>query len=325
MGHRSWASGALRGALGATLTTVAIGCGGPEFVAAGGDDGGPADGSSADATLPADAKAPPGKDSAASEDASDAGHDRDASDAGKAESDSGDAATNPTDAGDAGPAPFACPSPDGTVIFCSTFDKATVPPWEWPSDPITPKASEAADTVNFLSPPNGFAASNKLLLGTDTAQIASLGKPFASSASHIDYVFHMFIRQYDAVTNPAIPVAQLTVGPSTAAAFSLDLVVKGGQVRLDQLFAGTDGGEQTTSTSVGPVATGAWVKVELLLDRSATNWSAAVSLNDVAKLTAQTAATPSDQNLEVDLGIIEILPTSTPNSITFDDVMVRGY
>jgi hypothetical protein len=332
----SWAERLAPGAILVTVAT-ATGCGGPEFVAAAGpDDGGAADAAAADATLLPDGKAP-ANDGEAPEAASDAGH---AGDAGKPEKDGGDAATSPTDAsstdsgdattsptdgGDAGPPAFACPSPDPTAIFCSVFDKETLPPWDWASDPITPKASEAADTVDFLSPPNGFNASNKLLLGTDTAQVASLGKPFTSLALHIDYSFHMFIKQYDTLNNPAIPVAQLTVGPSTPAAFSLDLVVKGGELSLEQEFTGTDGGSQTTSTNVGAVATGAWVKVELLLDRSATNWSAAVSLNDGLKLTAQTAATPSNQNLEVDLGILLILPTSTPNSITFDNVLVRGY
>ena len=319
-----WARAGTVGGL--VLAIETAGCGGPEFVAGTGtEDAAPgADASGEDATLPAEGgarpDASPPRDGAP--EPSDAG---DAGDVTKMGSDGGDAAPSPGDGGDGGPSPFACPSSDPTVVFCSAFDKQATPPWDWASDPVTAKGSDAVDTVDFISPPNAYAASNKALLVTDTAQIASLGKPFSSLALHIDYVFHLFVKQYDGLTNPPIPVAQLTVGPTTAAAFSLDLVLKGGQLSLEQLFTGTDGGQQTTSTAVGAVGSGVWVKVELLLDRSATNWTAAVSLDGVSKLTAQTVMTPSNQNLEVDLGILEVLPPAGANTVAFDDVTVRAY
>ena len=313
----------------AGLLMTTWGCGGPEFVAApgSGEDGGPgSDAATTDATLTSDAAtladgAP--RPSDASDGATSA---TDSGDAGTGATDGGDAGTKPGDGGDAGPAAFACPSPDPAAVFCSTFDKTSSPPWDWASDPITPKAAEAADTTDFLSSPNGFAASNQGLIVTNSAQIASLGKPLTSLALHIDYSFHLFVKQYDTVDNPSIPVAQLTVDPSTASALSLQIVLKGGALSFVQLYTGTDGGQQTTSPlSVGAASTGAWVAVELLLDRSGVNWTAQVFLDGVSKLIAQTAATPSSQSLEVDLGILLVLPTTTANALTFDNVLVRAY
>jgi hypothetical protein len=302
--------------LGAIWMSVGLGCGGAEFVARVGAEDGGGDAATIDATAPSDGSADV---SAPPDGARDAGE----GDAGK--TDGGDAGGPPGDAGDGGPSVFLCPSPDVSAIFCSTFDKQTMPPWEWASDPLTAKGAEAVDTVNFLSPPNGFAASNKLLLVTDSTQIVSLGKPLTSLALHIDYSFHMYVAKYDTVTNPTLPFAELTIGPATPAAFSLVLALKAGEISLVQIFAGTDGGGQTTSANVAPIATGGWVKVGLLLDRSGTNWFATVYLDDLKKLDAQTPVTPSDQNLEIDLGILEIVPPSTPNSITFDNVLVRAY
>jgi hypothetical protein len=306
-------SGGIPGLLGAIWISASLGCGGAEFVAGSGPEDGGVDATTIDATAPpdgaADVTAPP-----------DGARDGSGPDSGKIDGGGADAG----DAGDAGPFVFQCPSPDVTAIFCSTFDKQPTPPWEWASDPLTPKAAEGVDTINYLSAPNGFAASNKLLIVTDTAQIASLGKPLTTIASHIDYSFHMYVAKYDTTTNPTIPFAGLTIGPSTPAAFSLEVSLKAGEMSLDQIFPG-DGGPQTTSTAVAPIPTAGWVKVGLLLDRSGANWIATVFLDDVKKLQAQTAVTPSDQNLEIDLGILEVLPPSTPNALTFDNVLVRAY
>jgi len=230
-----------------------------------------------------------------------------------------------TDAGDGGPANFSCAALAGPgVAWCSDFDEQTDPPWGWSSEPVFGNGSVAVDTTDRLSPPNAFAASNSTFL-TGSATVASLGESFTSSLGHIDYTFEMFVKQYDTVDNPELPVAQLTVSPSSASAFSMELSLKAGTLSLVQLYTGTDGGQQMPSVGIGAVSTGAWVHVEMLLDRTGANWTVEIFLNGVSKLTAQTPVTPSDTRLEVDLGILEVLPPTTANAVTFDNVLVRAY
>ncbi|MGO8995630.1 MAG: hypothetical protein ACLQVI_20155 [Polyangiaceae bacterium] len=301
------------------IPLITLACGGAEFVTAGSDDAGlGGDSSVVDATVTTDGNVT--NDGAVVETGS--GDASGGDSGGVSGGDSGDAGAT----GDGGDGGFACPSPDLTVVFCSDFDHATTPPWEWSSDPITSEGNETVDTTHHLTAPNGFAASNSALVASSGYTIASLGYQFTSIAGRIDYVFNMYVETYDTIDNPPIGVAQLIVGETTPSSeFSLQLVLKGGQLELSQIFTGTDGGQQTPSTTVGAVATGTWVQVELLLDRRTANWTATIYLDGVSKLDIQTAITPSNENLEVDLGILGVLPITTANSITFDNVTVRAY
>ncbi len=314
----------------AGFSLLQVACGGAEFVLGGADDSGSGlDGSPGkDATAPLDGGGVEdagggGGDAAGPKDA---GGGKDAAMPG----DAGDAGVQPRDAGtpiDAGDGGFACPSPDVTAIFCSGFDKESGPPWDWSSAPFTPKGTDAVDTTDFLSPPNGFAASNSLLLKTDNETLAYVGKSLSSMAEHIDFTFHVLVKTYDALDNPSIPIGQLTISPSTTAAFSADVVLTKGQLALMQTHTGVDGGLQTESVGVGPLATGKWAELEMVLDRpqSPAIWTINVLVNGTSQLLAQAAANPSDSDLEVDVGILGVLPTSTANAITFDNVTVRAY
>ncbi len=305
---------------------LVVGCGGPEFTLAvdGGeldvttiDAASPSDGNATDAAAPPDSTSPE-KDGGI---ASDAESGRDAGDGGGGGSDAGDAGTILSDGG------FACPSSDPTVVFCSDFDKTTSPPWEWAGAPTTKNGTVAVDTTDFLSPPNGFEASNAAFVGavgTDT--LAYVEQPFTSVDGRIDYSFHAYVKTYDTINSPSLPVAQLIVGPQTSGALIIQLVLKKGELELVQLYTGSDGGAaQTTPVDAGPIATQEWGELELLLDRRATIWTITVFIDGVSKLVAQAAATPSNQNLEADLGLLGVLPPSTANAITFDNVTVRAY
>ncbi len=135
----------------------------------------------------------------------------------------------------------------------------------------------------------------------------------------------MFVRTYDTLQNPPITVAQLIVGPGTAGALTLGLVVQGGQIGLAQTFVGADGGEQTTTAMIAKIASGQWVALDLLLDRGTTTWAVTVLVDGGSKFVEEPSATPSNQNLEVDLGMIGVLPPTTANAITFDNVTVRAF
>ena len=111
--------------------------------------------------------------------------------------------------------------------------------------------------------------------------------------------FTRYLAKYDTVNNPAFTLAQLIVGSSGAEEFTLQLVLKGGEVSLVQVFTGTDGGQQQTSaTGVGSLTTAEWATIDMLLDRRAASWTVSVSINGTLNILAQTAATPSNQNLD---------------------------
>ncbi len=308
---------------------ASLACGGPEFVAgpgSTGDDGGQTQGP--------DATTPPSDGGSGGSDSSVTDGQVGPTDGGTKKHDGGDASTGPGpgdggsggDAGDGGPLAFACPSPDTTVVFCSDFDESTTAPWEWSAPVVTmPKGNDTVDTTDYLTSPNGFAASTEALIMGDTYTLASLQKTFSSLQGRIDYTFHMYVKTYDTLDNPTLPVAQLIVGPQTTGALTLELALKAGQMQLVQSFTGADGGEQDSTINVGAVASGQWVAVDLLLDRSTTSWTVTVLVTGGAKLLVEPPITPSNQNLEVDLGIIGLLPVSTPNAITFDNVTVRAY
>ena len=308
---------------------LVVGCGGSEF-ALGGDGGpGPTDGASpfdgatTDGTTPIDASGL----SDAAPIRNDGGKIQDAGDHGGSDGGSGESDASPIDSGigDAGPASdggFACPSTDPTVVFCSDFDKTTAPPWDWAGAPTTPNGTVAVDTTNYISPPNGFAASNTAFLGTTgTEALAYVEKPFSSLAGRIDYSFRAYVKTYDTLDNPPVPIAQLVIGPTTTAQLAIQLVLKKGELELAQITSSSDGG----AISAGPITSGQWGEVELLLDRRATDWTITISINGTPKLVAQSITTPSDQNLEVDLGLLGVLPPSTANEVTFDNVTVRAY
>jgi hypothetical protein len=311
------------------LALVTVGCGGEEFVAATDEGGLGPETSLIDAPSPAEGGLM--SDGAVTSDAGDATVPPD-EDSGPSQSDGGDAAPPPVDAGDGGPATFSCAAltaePTGTdIVFCSDFDEQNAPKWNWASDPTIGGGNDAVDTKDYLSPPNAFAASNVVSVNM-TAVIASLGQQLTGILQpHIDYAFQMFVKEYGTVVNPSIPLAQLVVGSAgDSSALSLDLVLKDGNLYLVQLFTGTDGGSQTTTpVTIAPIATSTWVHVEMLLDRSSTNWLVTVFIDDVSKLTAQPATTPSNTNIEVDLGLLDIVPPPGVNEIVFDNVIVRAY
>jgi hypothetical protein len=321
-GHARWIGAAFGFAL------ANVGCGGSEFVTApGSDDSGlGAETSLIDGTSPADAERLPDGNAVDAGDATVMS----GQDSSTTSPDSGDAATPPddaaSDAGDGGAATFSCAALIGSdVVFCSDFDEMSAPPWNWPSNPVFGAAKDAVDTTDFLSPPNGYAASSSASFTTMSASLAYLGEPFTSLDLHISYTFQLFVKSYDALTKPSVPIAQLSIGPQTTSELSLELVLQGGNLYLDQLFTGTDGGPQAPSIMIAPVATATWLRVELLLDRSAASWIATVFFDGVSKLVTQTSVTPSDQDLEVDLGILDLLPPPGTNAIVFDNVIVRAY
>jgi hypothetical protein len=307
---------------------AAVGCGGSEFVTApGSDDSGlGAETSPIDGTSPADAGPLP---DGGATDAGDATV-LSGQDSGAISQDGGDAATPPSDAasdaGDGGAASFSCATLIGSnVVFCSDFDEMSAPPWNWASNPVFGSAKDTDDTTDFLSPPNAFAASSSLSLTTMSASLAYLGQTFTSLDLHISYTFQLFVKSYDTINKPSVPIAQLSIGPQTSSELSLELVLQGGNLYLDQLFTGPDGGPQAPSIMVGAVATATWLRVELLLDRSGASWIVTVFFNGASKLVTQTSVTPSDQNLEVDLGILDLLPPPGTNAIVFDNVIVRAF
>lgn len=312
------------------LALVTVGCGGEEFVAATDDAGLGPETSLVDAPSPADGGQT--SDGAVTTDASDATVPP-GQDSGPSRNDAGDAATPPVDAGDGGPATFSCAAlaaaPTGMdIVFCSDFDETSDPPWNWMGGaPTFGGGNDAVDTKDYLSPPNAFAASNAVSVNM-TAVIASLGQQLTGILQpHIDYAFQMFVKEYGTVVNPSVPLAQLVVGlAGDSSALSLQLVLKDGNLYLVQLFTGTDGGPQTTTpVTIAPIATSTWVHVEMLLDWSSTNWLVTMFIDDVSKLTAQPVTTPSNTNIEVDLGLLDIVPPPGVNEIVFDNVLVRAY
>jgi hypothetical protein len=318
---------------------MGVGCGGPEFELANSD----ASTTPSDATTQADSPVPDGNvppiSDASASDGSASGSDgsgpplkdgasaADASDAAAADGSPADAAE-----GDGSPAAFRCANLTATdVVFCSDFDEQNAPPWNWPIELENGKGVLAADTTDFLSSPNGFAASNPDLI-SGSATLTSLATTFVSSAAHIDYVFEMFVKTYGGVGstgNPSVPVAQLQVGEGGSTALFLNLVLEGSQLHLEQSYALSEGGQQTQSSAVmGTIGSKEWVKVEMLLDRSVMPWTVTVLLAGTAGLNAPAAialTAPNDTNLEVSLGIIEIVPPIAANAFTFDNVVVRAY
>jgi hypothetical protein len=312
------------------LALVTVGCGGEEFLSATDDAGIGPETSLIDAPAPADGGYMP--DGAVTADAGDATVPP-AQDSGPPRGDGGDAATPPSDAGDGGAASFSCAAlmaePSGTdIVFCSDFDEKNAPPWNWTGGaPVFGGGNDAVDTDDYLSPPNAFAASN-VLTANMTATIASLGQPLPGITQlHIDYAFQMFVKEYGTLVNPSIPVAQLVVAQSgTSSSLSLELVLKDGNLSFVQLFTGTDGGSQTTTpVTIAPIAMSTWVHVGMLLDRSSANWLVTVFIDDVSKLALQPVTTPSNTNLEVDLGFLDIFPPPGVNEIVFDNAIVRAY
>jgi len=266
---------------------------------------------------PADASPPPMKDAAPAPDASEAG---DASDAGG----------NAVDAGDASAAAVSCASMTAAqIVFCCDFDEGSTPPWNWAYDLVGGKATVAADTTDFVSPPNGFAASVPAFL-SGNATLDSLVTTFVSSAVHIDYSFEMFVKTYGggagSTTIPTVPVAQLQIGATGSTALFLTLSLEGSELHLVQSFPAGDGGTQTESTPVvGTIGSKEWVKVEMLLDRSVMPWTVTVLLDGTSGLNLPAAITLSDQSVQVQLGIIEVVPPMAANAFTFDNALVRAY
>lgn len=304
------------------------------FVLGSPEDGGPG---SMDATTGAEGGGgDAGRSDSGGSDGGGGASDAEAKDAEGKPTDAGDAETPPVDSGGSGAsdAGFACPSSDPTVIFCSGFDTEDMPPWEWSGAPVNAKGVQGVDKTDFLSPPNGFSASNLALENGDTYTLAYVGKsPLSSLLPRIDYSFHAYVKEYN-VTDamapaPDVLVAQIVVGGASASTspFSMEIVLSAGTLRLDQVFQGSDGGPQTMSTTIGPLVTGKWGAVEMLLDRSTTmpNWSLTIYLDGVEKLELVTAQSPPVASFEVDLGIVGVLPPSGANSITFDNVVVRAY
>jgi hypothetical protein len=327
---RRVARGALLGFAGCAGVALAwVGCGGAAFTQAPAEDGGASDAAGgADATgsdasgtneggAPADGSTTGGNDgSSGSTDGGDGA-------AGQG-SDASDAATG-GDAGDGGPASFSCAATtSATVIWCSDFDEQADPPWGWAQDPTFGSGSIAVDTTDRLSPPNAFAASNTTFL-TGSVSLASLGQQLSNvNAGRIEYSFWVFVKEYDSIDNPLIPIGQLTIDPG-GSSLSLELAFQSGSLNLVQIYAGTDGGQQMPSIGVGAMATGAWVEVDLLLDRSAASWKVSVSLDGVSNLTTTTPTSPASANIEVDLGILEVAAPTTANEVVFDNVLVRAY
>ncbi len=295
--------------VGVLLTTW--GCGGPEFVAesgssdAGADTSVTSDAAAGDGAVPGDATA-----------STDGRTPDDGAGLGDGGTGAKDAATDASDAG------FSCASQAATVVFCSDFDEQATPPWNWAGAPTNTNGTDSADTTDYLSAPNGFASTTAADL-TGSEILAYLTDDFSSLAGRIDYQFAMYVKSADSVVS--IPIADLVVGPQTTSALSLEIVLEDGELHFTQIFTGADGGSQSPTVTIGAVSTGAWVHVDMLLDRSATNWTVSFAIDGATKLVAQTATTPANQDLEIDLGMIGVVPPSTANAITFDNVLVRAY
>jgi hypothetical protein len=265
-------------------------------------------------TPPFDASPPPVMDAASALDASDAG----------------DAGGNAVDASDASPAAFTCASlTTADIVFCCDFDEESTPWWNWAYDLVYGKATVGGDTTDFVSPPNGFAASVPAFV-TGDATLASLVTTFMSSAPHIDYSFEMFVKTYGGVagstTSPTVPVTQLEIGALGPTPLFLTLSLEGSQLHLVQSFPASDGGTQTASTPVpGTIGSKEWVKVEMLLDRSMMPWTVTVLLDGTSALNIPAQITVTDQTVQVELGIIGVVPPMAANAFTFDNTLVRAY
>ena len=128
------------------------------------------------------------------------------------------------------------------MIFCSDFDNSNSPPWEWTDILTVGNGIEGVDTTNYLSAPNGFLASNGSLEWINSGVETYLDEPFASTAGHIDYSLNAYLSTYDTTNNPPLPIAELVLSPSTAPTFSLQLLLRQGNLYLIQITLGTDGG-----------------------------------------------------------------------------------
>jgi hypothetical protein len=295
------------------MTTAS--CGGPEFLVAAGEDGG----ASVDAAAPGDATTVPRDGSPAPLEGGTT------SDSGVPHVDAGggDAGGG---GGDAAPPAFSCASLTGAnVLFCCDFDEGTSP-WGWGSFPTYGGGKSALDTTNFVSPPASYAATTPLLLPTDTTAFASLGKSLTSLAPTLDYSFQMNVKKFDLTGTTSIPVARLEIAPVTAHYETFDLVFDAKGLSLLQTTGAPDGGDgPTQSTPVtGQIGSGEWVRVEMILDRSASPSTLVVNVGGVQGLDAETLTTPSDTDIEIDLGLLQVSAPSGANQIDFDNVILRG-
>jgi hypothetical protein len=293
---------------------------------AGGVDGALSDALAADGALPDSSLGPGDGASAVEASSGDGGSPSDGaapSDAPGVPGDGGDAGV--ADA-DAAPPPFTCASFTGAdVAFCADFDEADAGPWNWTIQLQSTGALIATDTVDFLSPPNGFASSTQALSSTAHATFASLQKTFSSSANRIAYSFGLFVKGYDAASGPRVPFARLVNGSGV---LYLDLTLQSGALELDQSYTGSDGGPQSVETPISGTALGVgsgWVPIELLLDRSAAPATMTVYFAGMSVLVAPLAVSPSGAGWEIDLGIDDVIPPMQPNALTFDNVLVRAY
>lgn len=299
------------------LLAVTAGCGGPEFVA-GGPDAALETGSPGDGGGGTDASMPDGGE-----------HDGATHDSGSPN----DGAPPPGDGGpplDAGAGPFSCATQTGSaVLFCSDFDEGTPSPWGWESDPTYNGGTDTLDMTSFLSPPASYAAKTPATLPTSMTTVASLGKSVPTSAPTLTYAFQLMVKQFDIsgmAASQAIPVASLTVGPTSGQYESFALLVSSKGFELQTTTPTADGGQQvqTVPTSVTSVAANAWIRVDMTLKRGVTPWSFVVTLDGTQALTTQPPTSPSDTAVQIALGILDVAPPSGGDAVDFDNVILRG-
>jgi hypothetical protein len=305
------------------LLAVTAGCGGPEFVTGASGDAAPETGGPIDSGGETDAAMPDAGDH-------DGAMPHDSGTTNDGAPPPSDGAGPPLDAGDAAAGPFSCATVTGnSVLFCADFDEGTPSPWGWDSDPTYNGGTNTLDMTTYLSPPASYAAKTPALIPTAMTSVASLGKSVSSSANTLTYAFQLLVKQFDitgSTASQAVPVAGLTVGPTTAQYESFTLLVSSKGFQLQTTVPSADGGQQvqTVPTSVTSVAANTWVRVELALKRGTSPWTFTVTLDNGLALTTQPPTSPSDTAVQIQLGILDVTPPSGGDTIDFDNVILRG-
>jgi hypothetical protein len=299
------------------VAALVASCGGATFEAGVPGDGGSP--STQDGATP-DADGAPSKDGSA----------HDAADGESPTNDGATDANGGADSSDGAPTIFVCSAQSATTtLFCADFDHVAAVGDGWSAPLGVNGGTDAFDTVNYRSPPNGYAATTPAITNVATFAALEESLPSIPTSTSLDLAFSLFMRDIDTSVSDAgnASATLVSLDLSTGASpLVLSLVLTGSALTLQQTSNETDGGTITQSGSVGAIATGAWTRVQIDVNRAATPWTITVKRDLVVKLSTNAIASPTgDTGVQLTVGIVYVAPPSAGYGATYDDVLLQSF
>jgi hypothetical protein len=217
-----------------------------------------------------------------------------------------------------------------TTFFCADFDHVAAVGDGWSAPLGVNGGTNAFDTVNYRSPPNGYAATTPPI--SNVATFAALEETLPTSittSTSLDLAFSLFMRDIDTSVgdagNPASATLVSLELSTGASPLVLSLVLTGTSLTLQQTVDEPDGGTPSQSGSVGGIGTGAWTRVQIDVDRTVTPWAITVRRDTVVKLATTAIASPTgDTGVQLTVGIVFVGPPSAGYGATYDDVILQA-